>query len=160
MKTINWVVGLSITLVLSGCIASQRQVEKNTQVTKGGVPIAKGAVKPLDTAFHQHWINSYEEQGGNTTLNIFRPADSKDFSQGGFRMAFDFKPDGTCAYKDVNSGNMWQCVYTKIGKKVYLYNNQGAILSDLIFTLVEEPRQDQMRLTYGIISAIKKEKKQ
>jgi hypothetical protein len=32
------------------------------------------------------------------------------------------------------------------------------LLGDLIFTLVEEPRADKMRLTYGILSAIKKEK--
>ncbi len=159
MKAIISITGLTILMMLSGCMASQRQVEKNAQAVKGG-GIAKvdGVVKPLNTAFHQHWINAYEEQGGNTTLNIFRPVDSKDFSQGGFRMEFDFKPDGSCSYKDANSGNMWRCVYTKIGKKVYLYNNQGAILSDLIFTLVEEPRQDMMRLSYGILSPIKKEK--
>lgn len=156
MKIANWIAGLTALLILSGCVATS---QKGTQGTKNGIPAAKGAVKPLNTAFHQHWINSYEEQGGNATLNIFRPAGSKDFSQGGFRMEFDFKPDGTCAYKDVNSGNMWRCVYTKIGKKVYLYNHQGVLLSDLIFTLVEEPRQDQMRLTYGILSGIKKEQK-
>jgi len=158
MKKISTIIGLSTVLILSGCIASQRQVEKNTQVTKGGAPIATGVVKPLNTAFHQHWINAYEEQGGNATLNIFGPAGSQDFSQGGFRMELDFKPDGTCRYKDANSGNMWRCVYTKIGKKVYMYNHQGALLGDLIFTLVEEPRQNMMRLTYGILSPIKKEK--
>ena len=82
MKKISTIIGLSTVLILSGCIASQRQVEKNTQVAKGGLPIAKGVVKPINSAFHQHWINAYEEQGGNATLNIFRPAGSQDFSRG------------------------------------------------------------------------------
>lgn len=152
MKTIKTIIGVAVLLSLSGCVATN-----NAAVGNGSAKSQNRA--PLNTNFYQHWVNAYEEQGGNSTLNIFRPVGSKDFSQGGFRMEFDFKPDGTCAYKDANSGNMWRCVYTKIGKKVYLYNHQGALLSDLIFTLVEEPRQDQMRLTYGILSAIKKEKK-
>jgi len=148
----NNIIGMIMLLALTGCVATN-----NAAVGKGANAKSQKRAQ-LNTNFYQHWVNSYEEQGGNPSLNIFRPAGSRDFSSGGFRMELDFKPDGTCRYKDANTGNMWRCVYTKIGKKVYMYNQQGGLLGDLIFTLVEEPRQDMMRLTYGIISAIKKEK--
>ncbi len=125
----------------------------------GGVGVKEEKRAELNTNFYQRWVNAYEEQGGNPTLNIFRPADSQDFSQGGFRMEYDFNTSGECAYKDKNTGNMWPCVYTKIGKKVYLYNQQGRLLKHLIFTLIEEPSQDKMRLTYGIKAPVKKEEK-
>ena len=153
MKTIKVSLWMTILLMLSGCVATN-----NAAIGEAGTGAKPQNRAQLNSNFYQHWVNAYEEQGGNTRLNIFRPAGSQDFSQGGFRMELDFKPDGTCRYKDVNSGNMWRCVYTKIGKKVYMYNHQGGLLGDLIFTLVEEPRQDMMRLTYGILSAIKKEK--
>jgi hypothetical protein len=152
MKTIKYIMGAAVLLTLSACVATN-----NAAVGKGSSAKSQNRA-PLNTNFYQHWVNAYEEQGGNATLNIFRPVGSQDFSHGGFRMELDFKPDGTCRYKDANSGNMWRCVYTKIGKKVYMYNHQGGLLGDLIFTLVEEPRADKMRLTYGILSAIKKEK--
>jgi len=146
LKTIRFIVGLVLLSTLTACGGATVGVKEEKRAE-------------LNMNFYQRWVNAYEEQGGNPTLNIFRPADSQAFSQGGFRMEYEFKTSGECAYKDKNSGNMWHCVYTKIGKKVYLYNQQGQLLSHLIFTLVEEPSQDKMRLTYGIKAPVKKEEK-
>jgi len=141
-----------MSLVIGGVLLS-------TLTACGGVGVGVKEEKQaqLNTNFYQRWVNAYEEQGGNPAFNVFRPADSQDFSQGGFRMEYDFRTNGECSYKDKNSGSMWRCVFTKIGKKVYLYNQQGQLLSHLIFTLVEEPSQDRMRLTYGIKKPVKKE---
>ena len=146
LKTISFIAGLVLLSTLMACGGAIVGVKKQRQAE-------------LNMNFYQRWVNAYEEQGGNSTLNIFRPGDSQAYSQGGFRMEYEFNPNGECAYKDKNSGNMWQCVYTKIGKKVYLYNQQGQLLRHLIFTLVEEPSQDKMRLTYGIKGPAKKEEK-
>jgi len=112
----------------------------------------------VNTNFYQRWVHSYEEQNGNPTPNIFRPAGSVESSEGGFRMEYAFDMNGECIYKDKNSASMKNCVFTKIGKKVYLYDAQGKLLSHLIFTLVEEPSVDRMRFTYGIKAPVKKEK--
>lgn len=150
MKLRHLLVGITVSFFLTSCDTSQ---------TEAGVEGKTAQVKraPINTNFYQNWVHSYEEQNGNPTLNIFRPAGSQEFSPGGFRMEYAFNTNGECSYKDKNSSNMFNCVFTKIGKKVYLYDIQGKLLSHMIFTLVEEPSANQMSFTYGIKAPVKKE---
>ncbi len=112
-----------------------------------------GGSNPSNSSFYQHWVHSFEEQNGAKTPNIFRPAGSREFPPARFRMEFGFDPNGKCNYKYLSPNDrheMRDCVYTKVGNKVYLYDDQGKLLSHLAFTLVEPAGKDMMRMTYGI----------
>ena len=106
--------------------------------------------------FYQHWVHSYEEQGGSKTLNVFRPAGSRQFPASRFRMEFGFDPNGQCNYKYLSPTDrheMRSCIYTKIGKRIYIYNDAGALLPHLSFTLLEPAGKGLMRMRYGVKSA-------
>ncbi len=85
--------------------------------------------------FYQHWVNSYEEQTpGNL---VFRPAGSREFPESRFRMEYLFNTDGSCQYKflsPTDNHRMENCVFTKVGNKVYIYDDAGALRADLSFT--------------------------
>lgn len=103
--------------------------------------------------FYQHWIHSYEEQNGNKKINIFRPASSQEFPPSHFRMEFSFNQSGQCHYKflsPTDQHEMRKCVYTKIEKKIYIYNDAGKLLPHLSFTLIEKAKSNIMRMSYGI----------
>lgn len=121
-----------------------------------------GESKLVDnTNFYQHWVHSYEEQNGSKTPKIFRPAGSRQFPASRFRMEFGFDKSGQCNYKYLSPDDrheMRNCIYTKIANKVYLYDEAGALLSHLSFTLLDSAGKDLMRMTYGIKSAIKSNK--
>jgi len=109
--------------------------------------------------FYQHWVHSYEEQGGSKTLNVFRPSGSRQFPASRFRMEFGFDPNGQCNYKylsPTDSHEMRSCIYTKIGKRIYIYDDAGALLPHLSFTLLEPVGKDRMRMSYGVQSASSK----
>ena len=113
--------------------------------------------------FYQHWVHSYEEQGGQNgakTPNIFRPAGSRQFPPSRFRMAFDFNPNGQCQYKSLSptdAHEMRNCIYTKIDNKVYIYDDTGKFLPQLSFTLIAPVSKDLMRIRYGVAQLQKKQ---
>jgi len=129
-----------------------------------GVGISDGGSAPRDaenTSFYQHWIHSYEDQNGQKIPNIFRPAGSRQFPPSKFRMEFAFDKSGECNYKflsPVDRHEMRNCVFTKIGNQVYLYDMQGKSLSHLFFT-INSANKDIMKMSYGVKKPAKKVKK-
>jgi len=113
-----------------------------------------------DKRFYRHWVHSYEEQNGKKTPNIFRPKGSRDFPMSRFRMEFAFNPSGQCNYKFLSPADrheMRNCVFTKVGNKVYLYDEQGKLIKHLLFTLNEPVTGDKMSMSYGIKVPVKNE---
>ena len=148
MKNLNSVfTALSLSL-LAGC---------------AGVGLPDGGGKEVNnTNFYQHWVHSYEEQGEKKTPNIFRPKGSKEFPVSRFRMELGFDPSGQCNYKFLSPNDaheMRNCVFTKIGNKVYIYDKDGKLLKHLSFTLVKPAIKDEMQMSYGIQAPVKKEAK-
>ena len=144
------IIGLTLVMLISGC---------------GGVGLNSddAGSKPsvIDTSFYQHWVHSYEEQNGQKIPNIFRPKDSRDFPISRFRMEFGFDQSGQCNYKflsPTDAHEIRDCVYTKVGNAVYLYDSGGASLSHLAFT-IESVSKDEMRMAYGVKSPVLKKKK-
>lgn len=134
-----------ITILLAGC---------------AGVGMDDTGTEAKDTNFYHHWVHSYEEQGDKKIPNIFRHKGSRDFPASRFRMEFAFDPSGQCNYKflsPTDAHEMRNCVFTKIGNKVYLYDEQGKLLKHLLFTLENSASADEMRMSYGIKAPIKKE---
>ncbi len=129
----------------------------------GGVAVKEEAKKEvINTNFYQHWVHSYEEQNGDKKINIFRPKGSRDFPAARFRMEFAFDTSGQCVYKFLSPTDRHElrnCVYTKIGNKVYLYNEDGKLLSHLGFTLSSTTTADMMKMSYGIAKPVAKENK-
>ncbi len=118
--------------------------------------------KASNTNFYQNWIHSYEEQNGQKIPNIFRLAGSRQFPPSRLRMEFGFNANGKCSYKylsPVDAHEMRDCVYTKIGNKVYIYNQAGTLLKHLSFTLESPASKDEMRMAYGVQAPVKKEAK-
>lgn len=146
MKRIILMLCALLTTVLAGC---------------GGVGLPNvGGKEVSDKNFYQHWVHSFEEQGENKTPNIFRPKGSKEFSLTRFRMEFAFDPSGQCNYKFLSpkdAHEMRDCVFTKIGNKVYFYDTDGKLLKHLIFTLQKPTTADEMTMSYGIKAPVKKE---
>lgn len=121
---------------------------------------SSGSKESANTDFYQHWVHSYEEQGGQKTPSIFRPKGSREFPVSRFRMEFGFDISGQCNYKylsPVDAHEMRSCVYTKIDNKVYIYDDAGALLKHLSFTLLEPAGKDRMRMSYGVQVPAKKE---
>ena len=123
-----------------------------------------GAVSssPVNTNFYKHWVHSYEEQNGQKIPNIFRPKGSKDFPPSRFRMEFGFDQNGQCNYKylsPVDAHEMRDCVYTKIGNRVYIYDQAGTLLKHISFTLQSPASKDKMVMAYGIATSMKKAEK-
>ena len=112
-----------------------------------------GGTNPSNANFYQHWVHSFEEQNGAKTPNIFRPKGSREFPAARFRMEFGFDASGQCNYKFLSPTDrheMRNCVYTKVGNKVYLYDDQGKNLSHLAFTLQQTTSKDLMKMSYGV----------
>lgn len=75
----NFLFILAIVLFMAGC--------------------AKGVTSTNTTypdAFQKEWVHSYEESSGN--VEIYRPADYKDFTPSMFRQVYHFKANGQCEY--------------------------------------------------------------
>lgn len=135
-----------------------------------GLENKSNASKPSNnTNFYQHWVHSYEEQASATTnanknvkkRNVFRPAGSRQFPSSRFRMEFGFDPNGQCNYKylsPTDQHEMRGCIYTKIGNKVYIYNDAGKLLSHLSFTLQGSTQKDKMEMRYGVAPIQTKQK--
>lgn len=141
-------IGLLVATMIAGC---------------GGVELNSDGVasksKVVDTSFYQQWVHSYEEQNGQKTPNIFRPNGSREFAASRFRMQFAFDQSGQCNYmflSPTDAHEMRDCVYTKIGNKVYLYDNAGGSLNHLAFT-IESVNQDEMRMAYGVAAPVSKD---
>ncbi len=125
-----------------------------------GVDVEENGTEVKDTNFYRHWVHSYEEQGGKKTPNIFRLKGSREFPASRFRMEFAFDPSGQCNYKYLSprdAHEMRNCVFTKIGNKVYIYDEQGKLIKHLLFTLEGPATSDQMQMSYGIKAPVKKE---
>lgn len=106
--------------------------------------------------FYQHWVNAYEEQTAGKM--IFRPKGSQEFPASRFRMEYVFKNDGSCQYKylsPIDKHEMKSCVYTKVGNKVYVYNDSGRVVPDLSFTLSAPASKDVMLFTKGVAAPVK-----
>ncbi len=128
----------------------------------GGVEGVKPATKTTNANFYKHWIHSFEEQNGDKVNHIFRPKGSKEFPTARFRMEFAFDQNGQCIYKFLSPTDRHElrdCVYTKIGNKVYLYDKDGKSLSFLAFTLAEPAGADSLRMSYGVKAPAKPAKK-
>lgn len=142
MKTIIITIALAL---LSGCTGVSNSTEGQEET---------------DKSFYRHWVHSYEEQNGKKTPNIFRPKGSREFPLSRFRMEFAFGPSGQCNYKflsPIDRHEMRNCVFTKIGNKVYIYDEQGKLIKHLLFTLNEAATNDKMSMSYGIKVPVKKE---
>jgi len=127
-----------------------------------GVGVDENGVeaKDINTNFYHHWVHSYEEQGDKKAPNIFRLKGSREFPASRFRMEFAFDPSGQCNYKylsPTDAHEMRNCVFTKIGNKVYLYDEQGKLLKHLLFTLETPATSDELRMSYGIKTPVTKE---
>ncbi len=143
-----------MALILTACAGSG---DLNSGGTSGVRSI------PANTSFYNYWVHSYEEQNGQKIPNIFRPKGSREFPPSRFRMEFGFDPNGQCNYKylsPVDAHEMRDCVYTKIGNKVYIYDQAGVLLKHISFTLQSSARKDQMLMAYGVAAAVKKDVKQ
>ncbi len=145
----NRMIGLMLVVFITGCGST-------------GLNSEGASSKPADTSFYQHWVHSYEEQNGKKVPNIFRPKGSKEFAPSRFRMQLAFDPNGQCNYmflSPVDAHQMRDCVYTKIGNTVYLYDNGGASLTHLAFT-IQSVNKGEMRMSYGVAKpAVKDAKK-
>ena len=121
-----------------------------------------GNSKPTNQNFYQHWVHSYEEQNGDKINHIFRPKGSIEFPATRFRMEFGFDPSGQCNFKFLSPTDrheMRDCIYTKIGNKVYLYDDQGKHLSHLDFTMTKPTEKGGMYMSYGVKKPKKEIKK-
>lgn len=148
-KLIGLLIAPISAVIISGCSGIEATSDD----------VASAAQKPTDNSFYQHWVHSFEEQNGQKTPNIFRPAGSREFAPSRFRMELAFDPNGQCNYmhlSPVNAHQMRNCVYTKIGNTVYLYDSGGASLSHLAFT-IQSVNTAEMRLNYGVAGAAPKE---
>ena len=144
----NKIIGLTLAVLISGCGGAELKPEGASS-------------KPTDTSFYQHWVHSYEEQNGQKIPNIFRPKGSREFATSRFRMQFAFDPSGQCNYmflSPTDAHEIRDCVYTKIGNTVYLYDKGGASLSHLAFT-IQSVNKDEMRMTYGVAKPVMKKAK-
>jgi len=142
------IIGLVISVFITGCGGAGLNSEG-----------ASSKPKAIDTSFYQHWVHSYEEQNGKKTPNIFRLKGSRGFAPSRFRMQFAFDQSGQCNYmflSPTDAHEMRDCVYTKIGNTVYLYDNGGASLSHLAFT-IESVNKDEMRMAYGVAAPVVKD---
>ena len=142
------ILSLALTLILSGC---------------GGAGLKTDATaskpKVVDTSFYQEWVHSYEEQNGQKTPNIFRPKGSREFPPSRFRMQFAFDQYGRCTYMYLSSTDAHElrnCVYTKIGNSVYLYDSAGGSLSQLAFT-IQSVNAGEMKMAYGVAAPVVKD---
>ena len=141
----NKIIGLALAVLISGC--------GGTELNSEGA-----SSKPTDTSFYQHWVHSYEEQNGQKIPNIFRPKGSREFAPSRFRMQFAFDPSGQCNYmflSPTDAHEIRDCVYTKIGNTVYLYDKGGASLSHLAFT-IQSVNTGEMRMAYGVAKPVTK----
>jgi len=142
------IIGLVISVFITGCGGAGLNSEG-----------ASSKPKAIDTSFYQHWVHSYEEQNGKKTPNIFRLKGSRGFAPSRFRMQFAFDQSGQCNYmflSPTDAHEMRDCVYTKIGNTVYLYDNGGASLSHLAFT-IESVNKDEIRMAYGVAAPVVKD---
>ena len=139
-----------ITIILASCLlAACAGTEYSSD---------SGSTAAVNTDFYQHWVHSYEEQNGQKIPNIFRPAGSRAFPPSRFRMEFGFDANGQCKYKflsPVDAHQMRDCIYTKIGNKVYLYDAAGKALNHLAFT-IEYVNKAEMRMAYGVAKTVPK----
>ena len=134
------IIGLIIINLILGCSATET----------GSDEVA--VVKPTDLSFYQHWVHAYEAQNGQKTPNIFRPKGSQEFAPSRFRMELAFDQNGQCIYMHLDPADahhMRDCVYTKIGNTVYLYDSNGSSLSHLAFT-IQSVNAGEMKLNYGV----------
>ena len=141
-------------LALTACAGSG---DGTSSGSAGGI----GSI-PTNTNFYNHWVHSFEEQNGQKIPNIFRVKGSKEFPPSRFRMEFGFDPSGQCNYKylsPVDAHQMRDCVYTKIGNKVYIYDQAGTLLKHISFTLQSPAGKDKMLMTYGVAEPVKKDEK-
>ncbi len=148
-KTVRKIVIVLGVLTLTACAGSGDGTLAGSGVS--------GSI-PSNSNFYTHWIHSFEEQNGQKTPNIFRTKGSKTFPPSRFRMEFGFDPNGQCNYKylsPVDAHEMRDCVYTKIGNKVYIYDQAGTLLQHISFTLQEPAGKDTMRMTYGVAEPAK-----
>ena len=67
-------------------------------------------------------------------------------------MEFGFDQNGQCNYKFLSPNDAHQirnCIYTKIGNKVYIYDDAGKALNHLAFT-IQSVNKNEMRMAYGV----------
>ena len=146
------IIGLVISLLIAGCGGAGLNSEGGTSTPKQ---------KPLDTSFYQEWVHSYEEQNGEKTPNIFRPKSSREFPPSRFRMQFAFDQYGQCTYmylSPTDAHELRNCVYTKIGNSVYLYDSAGGSLNHLAFT-IQSVNASEMKMSYGVAAPVVKDSK-
>jgi hypothetical protein len=83
-------------LGLGSCLYLQSLTAAPAPAATVGTATAPLAVDP-GTLF-QHWVRSTEEEQAGGTVQIFRPAGSREFPPRRFRMAYKFARDGSCEY--------------------------------------------------------------
>ncbi len=82
-----------ICILTAACAFAENPSDKTAKAEE------KSAVsKPNIEQLHQHWVHSREEEGNTEGVEIYRPADSKEFPPSRFRMAYKFSPKGECEW--------------------------------------------------------------
>lgn len=145
----HWIAGNLLTIpllllsltFLGGCAGTA------LQDGEGG-----SAKQAPDPHFYQHWLNAYEEETAGGPI-VFRAKDSMAFPPSRFRMAYVFNTDGSCQYRELAANDahaMRDCVFTKVGNKVYLYDEAGNVMPELSFTLAGRPEATRLLINKGI----------
>ena len=143
----KYIIVLTVALFLAACGGSGLNSDGAT-----------GSKAPVNLNFYQEWVHSFEEQNGQKTPNIFRPASSREFPSSRFRMKFAFDQKGQCTYMHLSptdAHELRECVFTKIGNAVYLYDNAGGNLNHLAFT-IQSLNAGEMKMTYGVAAPVTK----
>ncbi|KAG1652853.1 Formamidopyrimidine-DNA glycosylase [Nymphon striatum] len=154
----NWLSVDDDLLSIKAKVATGTKLDLSTAGRIGDGTTGGAGSLPTNNNFYSHWVHSYEEQNGQKTPNIFRPKGSREFPASRFRMEFGFDPSGQCNYKflsPVDAHEMRDCVYTKIGNKVYIYDLAGTLLKHISFTLQSPASKDKMVMSYGVAAPIK-----
>lgn len=83
-------------LSLCSCLTTQALIAAADTARAAGT---RSTGTPLDIDINdlfRHWVHSSEEERPGGTVQIFRPAASREFPPSRFRMAYKFAPNGGC----------------------------------------------------------------
>jgi len=75
--------------------ASQLLLAAAIAIPLVAAPVSAPSAADINHLF-QHWVRSSEEEQPGQTLQVFRPASSKQFPPSRFRMAYKFARNGGC----------------------------------------------------------------
>lgn len=101
------------------------------------------------------WTHSYEEQSDAPGAELYRPTGSREFEPSWFRMQYDLRADGSCAYlwlapNDAHELRPGTWAFDPDDDRVVLLRDEeGRVLPHLSFRVIEL-RDDLLRIASGI----------